>query len=154
MKARPPLGIALSTGAVLIGACSACTAAAGAGAPAELPKFASLQQAVDAVDEQIGCLDEVGRPTSVHDAAGLVTTESVKCTETVEVFHFDRPEELDHVVTTLSAAAEADGSMQFVEGRNWFVVDFTEVAVGAPPDGTRDLAGLAEALGADFRDVG
>lgn len=151
MKPRHPLGVALGIGAVLIGACSACTAAGGA--PAELPEFASLQQAVDAVDEQVGCLDEVEGPTSVHDAVGLVTTESVKCTETVEVFYFDRPEDLDHVATTLSAAAEADGSLQFVEGRNWFVVDFTEVTAGASPDGSRDLAGLAEALGADFTDV-
>jgi hypothetical protein len=135
----------------VIGTCSACTAAAGA--PAELPEFDSLQTAFEAVDKNIGCLDGVDGSTSVYDGVGLLNTESTKCTETVEVFYFEAAGDREHVVTTLSAAAEGDGSMQFVEGKNWFVVDYSEVAAGSSPDGSRDLADLAEMLGAEFTEV-
>ncbi len=150
MKPRRIFGAALGIG-VALGACSACAAASGA--PAELPEFPSLHAVFDAVDEQVDCLDEAGDPTTVHDAAGLVATESIKCTESVEVFYFEHADDLEHVLTTLSAAAEADGSMRFAEGGNWFVVDFTEVAAGGSSDGSRDLAGLAEALGAEFVEI-
>lgn len=151
VKPGQNIGAVLSTCAIMIGTCSACSAASGA--PAELPEFDSLQTAFEAVDKNVGCIDGVDGVTSVYDNADKLNTESTKCTDTVEVFYFKAAEDREHVVTTLSAAAEGDGSMQFVEGKNWFVVDYSEVAVGNSPDGFRDLAGLAEKLGAEFTEV-
>jgi hypothetical protein len=152
VKPGQNLGAVLSICAIIIGACSACTAASGA--PTELPEFDSLHTAFEAVDKNVGCVDGVNGATSVYDNVDKLNTESTKCTDTVEVFYCETAKDREHVVTTLSVAAEGDGSMQFVEGKNWFVVDYSEVAVGSSPDGSRDLAGLAEKLEAEFTEVG
>ncbi len=133
--------------AVLMGACSACTPA---GASSDLPSFDSLESTHRAVDELIGCVDQAPESTKVHNADGLVTTNSIKCTQSVEVFHFGSEESKDEIYSLL---ADAEGTVRFAEGRNWFAADFSDAAGNEGASDPRDLAALAEELGARYTEV-
>jgi hypothetical protein len=146
MPTRNP-GALIGLAALFIGACSACSPA---GASGGLPRFDSLESAHQAVDELIGCEDEAPESTRVHNPDGLVTTNSVKCTQSVEVFHFDSERSKTEIHSLL---ADAEGTVRFAEGENWFVVDLSDAAGSTASSDPRDLAGLAEELGARYTEV-
>jgi hypothetical protein len=131
----------------LLGSVTACGAGSGAGQ--ESPEYATLEDAYKAVDEVLNCADDAGNPLFIGTPGP--TGEAIRCTETVEVFWFDSQEAYDNVHKLFSTAAGNPGSVYFVEGRNWFVVDFAEVAVGVEdPERNADLEVLAENLGAKY----
>ena len=144
-RARQLLSLATVLG--LLGLITACGSTSGA--DLELPEFASLDDSYQAVDAVLDCADDAGEPLFI-DSPGP-TGEAMRCTETVEVFWFDSQEAYDNVYELFSVAAGNPGSVYFVEGQNWFVVDFADVAVGAPvPPSLADLEALAENLGAKY----
>ena len=136
---------------LLVGACSA-------GTPAEpstdgLPSYASLEETRQAVSGQLDCREDPPPPTAVMGSNGRIPAESVKCTQTVEIFHFDTPDARDEAYTLMAGAGESEGSVYFAEGKNWFVVDYSEVGVGSADPEPLDLSALSEPLGTRFTEV-
>jgi hypothetical protein len=116
-----------------------------------MPEFSSLEDAYEAVDAVLGCAQDVGDPPTKHPLSGGPTGESVLCTKTVEVLWFDSQEAYDNVYELYVAAAGNPGSVYLVEGRNWFVADVAEVAIGVvDPRRNTNLEALAEHLGAKY----
>lgn len=149
MKLRYRMALAVGSLALLaVPACSAREPAVD-----ELPSYDSFDAVRQAVTEQLECEDTPPSPTRVMGDGVQIPTESVKCTTAVEIFYFDSQEARNKAYDTLASAAESDGSVYFAEGRNWFVVDYSEVTVGGDDPQSPDLAGLAEALGARYTEV-
>lgn len=116
----------------------------------QLPAYESLAATYQAVDEVVDCSDDAPAPPEKRLPSGGPTGESLMCTNTVEVLWFDTAGARDDVYDLLASAAGSAGSVYFVEGRNWFVADFSEVGVGAVPKRTIDMEDLARALGARY----
>jgi hypothetical protein len=72
---------------------------------------------------------------------------------TVEIFYFESPDARDDAFTVMADAAGSDGSVYFAEGKNWFVVDYSEVAVGTTDPEPLDLSVLSDPLGTRFTEV-
>ncbi|MBP3044805.1 hypothetical protein KKR91_01555 [Arthrobacter jiangjiafuii] len=140
---------------LLVGACSACAAESAAthDSPDDLPSVSSLEEARQAVSGQLECLDDPPASTAVMGDAGQIPAESVKCTQTVEIFYFDSLDARDEAYALMAGAAQPDGSVYFAEGRNWFVVDYSEVGVGTTAPEPMDLSVLSEPLGTRFTEV-
>lgn len=134
-------------GAVTVGACVAC---APVDAPPSLPSYDSLESTHRAVDELVDCLDDAPDPTRVYNEDILTPTNSIKCTESVEIFHFDSEDSKDE---TYSILAKAEGTVRFAVGQNWFVVDYSDVATSGGVSDPLDLADLAEGLDARYTEV-
>ncbi len=143
--------MALAVGSLALLAAPACSARE----PAldELPSYDSFDAVRKAVTEQLECEDNPPSPTRVMCDNGQIPTESEKCAPAVEIFYFDSEEARNEAYDAIASAAESDGSVYFAEGRNWFVVDFSEVAVGGDDLHPLDLAALSEALGARSTEV-
>ncbi len=118
-----------------------------------LPSYNSLDDVRQAVSDHLECQDDPPSPTDVMGDHGQIPTESLKCTLSVEIFHFESPDARNETYALLASTADDDGSVYFVEGRNWFVVDYAEAAVGGADSRPTDLAALAEALGARYSEV-
>ncbi|MBG6192496.1 hypothetical protein IWX64_003470 [Arthrobacter sp. CAN_A212] len=84
---------------------------------------------------------------------GQIPAESVKCTQTAEIFYFTSQDARDDAYNLMAGTAETGGSVYFAEGRNWFVVDYSEVGLGATDPETLDLSVLSEPLGTRFTEV-
>jgi hypothetical protein len=128
-------------------------AGAGAGCgdgTGDLPAFDSLEATYQAVDEIVDCSADAPEPAVKFPGSGKDTGESVMCTSTVEVLWFDNEEAREEVYELLADTAGAAGSVYFVEGRNWFVVDGAEVMVGAVPERRIDMEQLADAMDARY----
>lgn len=140
---------------LLVGACSACAAESAAtnDSPDDLPSVSSLEEARQAVSGQLECLEDPPSSTAVMGDAGQIPAESVKCTQTVEIFYFDSLDARDDAYALMASAAQPDGSVYFAEGKNWFVVDFSEVGVGTTDPEPLDLSVLSEPLGTRFTEV-
>jgi hypothetical protein len=149
LKDRVTLAAALL--ALVVGACSGCTAEEPS--TDDLPSYNSLEETRQAVSERLNCQDDPPDSTVVFGDDGPIHTESVKCTQTVEVFYFDSQEARDDTYTLMSDAAESGGSVYFAEGRNWFVVDYSEVGLGNADPEPVDLSVLSEPLGTRFTEV-
>lgn len=137
---------------LIMGTCSACGAEE---ASADgLPSVNSLEEARQAVSGQLDCREDPPSPTvAVMGTDGKIPAESVKCTQTVEIFYFDSSDARDEAYTLMADAAGSDGSVYFAEGKNWFVVDYSEVGIGAAEPEPMDLAVLSEPLGTRFSEV-
>lgn len=117
-----------------------------------LPKFKSLDATYQAVDEAVNCTDDAPDPPHKVAPEGGPTGESVMCTNTVEVLWFESNEARENVYELYSSAAGPAGSVRFVEGQNWLVVDGSEVKIGKAPKKLekRNLERLAEKLDGRF----
>lgn len=136
---------------LVIGTCSACSVEK---ASADgLPSVSSLEEARQAVSGQLDCQEDPPSPTAVMGADGQIPAESVKCTQTVEIFYFDSSGARDEAYTVMADAAGSAGSVYFAEGKNWFVVDYSEVGIGAADPEPMDLSTLSESLGTRFTEV-
>lgn len=136
---------------LLMGAGTGC--AAGQAPVDELPSYSSLEDARQAVFDHLECREELLGSTVVFGSDGPMSTESVKCTPTVELFYFDSQEARTDTYAVMADAAESGGSVYFAEGRNWFVVDYSEVEVGSANPVPIDLSVLSESLGTRFTEV-
>ncbi|MFD1846740.1 hypothetical protein [Arthrobacter flavus] len=141
------MGTLIGLAAVTMGACAACTPA---DASASLPSYDSLESTHQAINELINCVDDAPDSTLVYNEGVLTTTNSIKCTEVVEIFHFDSEESK---AGTYSLLAEAEGTVRFAEGKNWFVVDYSDVATVEGVSDRIDVAELAENLDAQYSEV-
>lgn len=137
---------------LLIGACTGC--AAEASSTEDLPAYSSLEAARQAVSGQLDCREDPPPPSDVMGGNGQIPAESVKCTQTVEIFHFESPEARDEAYALMADAAGSGGSVYFAEGRNWFVVDYSEVAIGGGNPEPLDLSVLSDSLGTRYTEVG
>ena len=144
-RTMPAAGLLVLLAAV----CSACTAPT----TDDLPAYGSLDEAREAVSGQLDCLEDPPESTDVMGSDGRIPTESVKCTSTVEIFYFDSQDARDATYDLMAGSAEGDGSVYFAEGRNWFVVDYSEVGVGDTDPDPLDLSVLSEPLGTRFTEV-
>jgi hypothetical protein len=147
MRTKRRTGALIGLAALLTGACAACTPT---GASSGLPSFDSLESTRQAVDELIGCVDDAPESIGVHNADGLVTTDSIKCSQSLEIFHFKTEESKDEIYSLFS---DAEGTAKFVEGQNWFVVDFSGLTGSDAASDPRDLSALAEHLGAQYTEA-
>ena len=139
--------------ALVIGACSAC--ATSEPSTDNLPSYSSLEDARQAVAEHLDCQEDPPAPTAVMGSNGQIPSESVKCTQTVEIFHFQSPDARDEAYALMANAAGSQGSVYFAEGKNWFVVDYSEVGIGdasTVPEPV-DLSVLSEPLGTRFTEM-
>ncbi|WP_334684324.1 hypothetical protein [Arthrobacter sp. CAN_A6] len=137
--------------ALLVGVCSACTAT---GPSIDgLPSYSSLEDARQAVAGHLDCEEDPPLPTAVMGDEGQIPTESVKCTQSVEIFYFESPEARDDAYAVMADAAGSDGSVYFAEGRNWFVVDYSDVGVGTVDPEPLDLSALSDPLGTRYTEV-
>ncbi|MBG6185225.1 hypothetical protein IWX65_003204 [Arthrobacter sp. CAN_A214] len=114
--------------ALLVGVCPACTAER----PSidGLPSYSSLEDARQAVAGHLDCEENPPLPTAIMGDEGQIPAESVKCTQSVKIFYFESTEARDNAYAVMADAAEPDGSVYFAEGKNWFVVDYSDVGVG------------------------
>lgn len=78
------------------------------------------------------------------------TGQAVMCVDAVEILWFDSSDALDRTYDMFYSAAGEAGSVYFVRGKNWFVVDYSEVQVGAVVDRRVDMKRLADELGAEY----
>lgn len=147
MMPERSMSTSIAIGLLVGAACVACTPA---DASTSLPRFESLEETRQAVSEAMDCAEKALEPTQVHDEAGLFTTDSAKCTDSVEVFYFESE---DSKAKTYSILADADGTVSFVEGQNWFVVDYSQVATNEGKSRPADFARLASELDARFTEV-
>ena len=113
----------------------------------ELPAFDSLEATYQAVDEIVDCSDDAPEPAVKLPGSGQDTGESLMCTSTVEVLWFDSDEARANVYDLF---ANAGNTVYMVEGRNWFVVDASEIMVETVSDRTIDIEQLADALDARY----
>lgn len=140
-------GTLIGLAGVTMGLCVACGPA---DASASLPSYESLETAHQAVGELVDCMDDAPDSTLVYNDDGLTSTDSIKCTEEVEIFYFDSEESKEG---TYSLLAEAEGTVRFAEGSNWFVVDYSDVATSSGMSDPIDVAQLAEDLDARYTEV-
>lgn len=115
-----------------------------------LPKYGSLSDVRKAVDDVVHCDENPRRPPEkVMDPPGF-TGQAVMCVDAVEILWFDSSDALDRTYDMFYSAAGEAGSVYFVRGKNWFVVDYSEVQVGAVVDRRVDMKRLADELGAEY----
>lgn len=112
--------------------------------------FRSLDATYQAVDDVVNCSDDVGDSPVMSGESGRLRVDSVKCTSTVLVLWFKNEENRAETYELMAGAAGSAGSVYFAEGQNWFVVDGSEVAIGAAPERKVDLETLAEKLDAQY----
>lgn len=137
--------------ALIVGTCTACTMES----PSTngLPSISSLEDGRETVSDHLDCLGDPPPATTVMGDDGPIPAESVKCTQTAEIFYFQSQEARDAAYNLLADTAETGGSVYFAEGFNWFVVDYSEVALGNTDPETLDLSVLSEPLGTRFSEV-
>jgi hypothetical protein len=148
MDSRVRRYASLATGLGLVGLVAACGGTGNANG--SLPAFKSLDATYQAVDDIVGCNDNASDPPHKSVEGGGPTGESVMCTNGVEVLWFESKEAQDKVYELYASAAGSAGSVYFVEGRNWLVVDYSEVAVSPGKLDGRNLKDLAEELDAEY----
>ena len=113
----------------------------------ELPAFDSLEATYQAVDEIVDCSDDAPEPAVKLPGSGQDTGESLMCTSTVEVLWFDSDEARANVYDLLT---NAGNTVYLAEGRNWFVVDASEIMVETMSERTIDMEQLADILDARY----
>lgn len=136
---------------LIVGTCTACSTTS----PSTdgLPSISSLADARETVSDHLDCLEDPPPPTTVMGDDGPIPGESVKCTQTAEIFYFPSQESRDDAYNLMAGTAETGGSVYFAEGKNWFVVDYSEVALGNNDPETLDLSVLSDPLGTRFTEV-
>lgn len=146
MRANPSgLAIMLLLPAAMITGCSPDQEAE------SLPAFDSIEEAFDAVDAVLRCEgNPVGHPIVPMGDGVPLTTEQRLCAEHVQVGLYPDEESLQQAFELWSDSGQ--GEIKLVRGRNWLVVDVTDVATGEPS--TWDIDGLAEDLGGEYTVAG
>ncbi|WP_159619385.1 hypothetical protein [Arthrobacter zhaoguopingii] len=136
--------------ALLLGGCAGNAARPGDG---DLPAFASIEEAREAIGEVMPCgADPLAEPTA-NMIAGF-TPEYAMCSENVQVEFYATEDDREASAKAYSNSGGTSYTripVNLVEGRNWLVLDLSE-ARGADSQGG-ELKRLAEELDARFTQV-
>lgn len=116
-----------------------------------LQGFSSMDEAYTAVSDVLGCeADPVGDPiVPMGDGIRLASAQKL-CFEKVQIDLFADEKAFRETYQILSDSTQ--GKIHLVHGKNWMVVDFTEIATGQPS--TRDIGRLVEGLNGEYVIVG
>lgn len=126
--------------------------AAQAQTPGEnLQAFSSIDEAYAAVDDILDCEpDPVGEPiVPMGDGVPLTSAQKL-CFENVQIDVYADQKTLHESYKMLSDSNQ--GKIHLVHGKNWMVVDLTEMASGQPS--TRNIERVAKELNGEYAVVG
>jgi hypothetical protein len=116
-----------------------------------LQSFSSMDEAYTAVDDVLACeADPVGDPiVPMGDGIRLASAQKL-CFEKVQIDLFADEKAFRETYQILSDSNQ--GKIHLVHGKNWMLVDFTEIATGQPS--TRDIERLLKELNGEYVVVG
>lgn len=116
-----------------------------------LAAFDSIDEAYKAVDAVLACEEEPAGDPIVPMGDGVPLTSAQRlCFENVQVDLYTDERALQQSFDIWSDTNQ--GKIHLVRGRNWLVVDVTDVATGQPT--TSDLEHLAEEVGGEYTVAG
>jgi hypothetical protein len=110
-----------------------------------------MDEAYTAVDDALACeANPVGDPiVPMGDGIRLASAQKL-CFANVQIDLYADEESFRETYQILSDSNQ--GRIHLVHGKNWMVVDFTEIATGQPS--TRDIERLAKELNGQYVIVG
>lgn len=116
-----------------------------------LGTFSSIEEAYTAVDGILGCeADPSGEPiVPMGDGVPLTSAQKL-CFENVQLDLYPDQNALQKSYQLLSDSHQ--GKIHLVQGTNWMVVDFNEMATGQPS--TRSIERLVNELNGEYAVVG
>lgn len=148
-KRRPSLNVAVAAFLVAgpLAGCAAHDQARGG----NLQAFSSIDEAYAAVDDILGCEpDPVGEPiVPMGDGVPLTSAQKL-CFENVQIDLYTDQNALQESHQILSDTNQ--GKVHLVHGKNWMVVDVSQMATGQPS--TRNFDRLAKELNGEYAVVG
>ncbi len=148
-KRRRSFDIAVAT-FLLAGPLTGC-AAQGHPTGENLLTFSSIDEAYTAVDEILGCeSDPGGDPIVPMGNGGRLTSAQKLCFENVQLDLYADQNALQESYRMLSDSSQ--GKVPLVHGKNWMVVDFSQMATGQPS--TSNIQRLAKELNGEYSVVG
>jgi hypothetical protein len=128
----------------------------GCGAPEQprsenLQGFSSIDEAYTAVDDILHCeSDPAGEPIIPMGDGVKLTSAQKLCFENVQIDLYTDQDGLREGYQILSDSNQGD--VHLVHGKNWMVVDLSEMATGQPS--TRNIERLAKELNGEYAVVG
>lgn len=141
------IAVAAFLAAITLGGCVAQEQPQGE----NLQGFSSMDDAYTAVDDILDCEpDPVGEPIVPMGDGVRLTSAQKLCFANVQVDLYSGQKALGESYRMLSDSNQ--GKIHLVYGKNWMVVDFTEMAVGQPS--TRDIERLVKELNGEYAIVG
>lgn len=137
--------------AIALGSAMALSGCGQQTAGPNLPAFATIDDAYDAIDAVLGCEpDPAGLPIVPMGDGVELTSDQKLCAEHLQIDLYPDGEFLQQSYDIWANSHQ--GAVHLVRGGNWMIVDVSEVAVGEPP--SWDLEALAEELGGQHLVVG
>jgi hypothetical protein len=116
-----------------------------------LPVFSSIDEAYAAVDDILDCEpDPVSEPTVPMGDGVRLTSAQKLCFENVQIDLYADQNALQESYQILSDTNQ--DKIHLVRGKNWMVVDFSQIATGQPS--TRNIERLANELNGEYAIVG
>lgn len=116
-----------------------------------LQAFSSIDEAYTAVDDILGCeSDPVGEPVVPIGRAVQLTSTQKLCSENVQIDLCADQDALQESYQMLSDSNQ--GKIHLVRGKNWMVMDFSQMATGQPS--TWNIERLAKELNGEYAIVG
>lgn len=113
--------------------------------------FSSIDEAYTAVDDILGCESDPAGDPIVPMGDGVPLTSAQKlCFENVQLDLYKDQSALQETYRMLSDSNQ--GKVHLVHGKNWMVVDFSQMATGQPS--TSNIQRLAKELNGEYSVVG
>lgn len=117
----------------------------------DLQTFSSIDEAYAAVDNILGCeVNPAGEPVVPMGDSVPLTSAQKLCFENVQLDLYPDQNALEDSYQLLSDSHQ--GKIHLVQGGNWMVVDFSQMATGQPS--TRNIERLANELSGEYAVVG
>ncbi|MBG6180939.1 hypothetical protein [Arthrobacter sp. CAN_A1] len=137
--------------AIAVGSSMALTGCGQQTVSPNLPAFATIDDAYDAVDRVLDCEpDPAGLPIVPMGDGVELTSDQILCAEHLQIDLYPDGDSLQQSHDIWATSHQ--GAVHLVRGGNWMVVDVSEAAVGEPS--ARDFEALAEELGGQHLVVG
>jgi hypothetical protein len=116
-----------------------------------LQTFSSIDEAYTAVNNILGCeADPAGDPVVPMGDGVPLTSAQKLCFENVQLDLYPDQNALQQSYQLMSDSHQ--GKIHLVQGMNWMVADFSQVATGQPS--TRNIERLAHELNGEYAVVG
>lgn len=116
-----------------------------------LPTFSSIDEAYTAVNNILGCeADPAGDPVVPMGDGVPLTSAQKLCFENVQLDLYPDQNALQQSYRLMSDSQQ--GKIHLVQGMNWMVVDFSQMATGQPS--RRNIERLAHELNGEYAVVG
>ncbi|MFM9432580.1 hypothetical protein [Arthrobacter sp. MP_2.3] len=116
-----------------------------------LHTFRSIDEGYTAVDRILDCeADPAGEPVVPMGDGVPLTSAQKLCFENVQLDFYPNQDALQESYQLLSDSQQ--GKIHLVQGVNWMVVDFSQMATGQPS--TRNIERLANELNGEYVVVG